>query len=285
MSDYISLHGNAIPVVYSGNKRIFHGLALAALSVVKRCSRPVVIYILTMGLTDVDKRFTAITDRQAQALDAAIKTVNADSRVIKIDVSEVFRKELIKSKNLKNNYTPYAMLRLLMDSFDLPDRVIYMDIDTMACSDISELYDIDIKNYEFAATLDKVGHIYVRPKYCNSGVLYMNLEKMRETRLLERARQKVIKRKMFMPDQSALNFLAKSKLILPYRFNEQRNIKEDTVIKHFCRYFKWFGPFFKLKNIKQWEREKVHEILQIHDFDDIYELYDGLDKIYDLDGD
>ncbi len=270
----------AISVVYSGNKKIYEGLVLSALSVASKSARPVKVHVLTMELTDVDERYTAITEEQTIKLDKALKTVNPANEAIRLDVSEYFRRELLNSKNLKNNFTPYAMLRLLMDFCDLPDRVVYLDVDTMCCSDLGQLFDINIDNYEFAAALDKVGHIYVRPKYCNSGVLYMNMKRMRETGLFVCAREKVNKKKLFMPDQSALNFLCKSKLILPYRFNEQRKIKEDTVVKHFCRYFKWFGPFFKLKNVKQWQRDDVHNVLKIYDFDYIYELYDKLDEIY-----
>ena len=108
----------------------------------------------------------------------------------------------------------------------------------------------------------------------------LNFENIKKSGLFVKARKRVNKRKMFMPDQSALNFLAKRKLILPYKFNEQRTIKSDTVIKHFCQGFKWYGPFFRLYNYKQWHIKEVHEKLGIHDFDRIYEKYDELDKIY-----
>lgn len=271
-----------VPIVYSANKKVSEGVILSALSVAYRCSRPVRVYVLTMDLPEMDARYTSIAEETVKKLDGALKTVNGLNEAVRVDVTELFKRELSDSKNLKSKFTPYAMLRLLVDLLDMPDRAIYLDVDTMCCSDISLLYDIDIEDYEFAAVLDKVGHIYVRPRYCNTGVLYCNLKNVRETRLFERARQMVRKRKLFMPDQSSLNFLVKKKLILPYRFNEQRQIKEDTVIKHLCRYFKWYGPFFRLKNVKQWERDKVHEVLGITTFDDIYELYDKLDKIYDF---
>ena len=38
---------------------------------------------------------------------------------------------------------------------------------------------------------------------------------------------------MIMPDQSALDRLTSSKLLLPRKFNEQRSLRKDTVIKHF----------------------------------------------------
>ena len=38
---------------------------------------------------------------------------------------------------------------------------------------------------------------------------------------------------MIMPDQTALHKLGKRRLYLPRRFNEQRGLREDTVVKHF----------------------------------------------------
>ena len=79
-----------------------------------------------------------------------------------------------------------------------------------------------------------------------------------------------------MPDQSALNMLSVAKLVLPYRFNEQRSIKPDTVFKHFCKGFRWRGPILTTYNIKQWQREKVHQELGIHDFDGVYARFDEI---------
>ena len=48
---------------------------------------------------------------------------------------------------------------------------------------MSQLFDIDISEYEFAAVLDKVGHIWVRYDYCNSGVLLLNFENIKKSGL------------------------------------------------------------------------------------------------------
>ena len=91
----------------------------------------------------------------------------------------------------------------------------------------------------------------------------------------------MLTRRMIMPDQSALHRLGKRRMYLPRRFNEQRDIRDDTVIKHFCRGIRWL-PFFHIYDIKQWEREKVHKSLKIAFFDDLYEEYDRLAERCDL---
>lgn len=273
---------SVISVAYGADRKIFGGVVLSALSLCAKTSRPLKFHIVTMDISDVDDKFKPVTDGQIKALDEVVKEFNPESSAVKCDVSDAFRRELINSKNLKNNFTPFAMVRLLLDYCNVPSKILYLDVDTMCCGDIAQLFDMDISAYEFAAALDRVGHIWVRPRYCNSGVMLMNMERIRETSLLVRARKYVNNRKLFMPDQSALNFLVKRKLVIPRRFNEQRKIANDTVVKHFCQYFKWYGPFFRLKNVKQWEVEKVHNILGIHDFDDIYGIYDRLDKKYNF---
>lgn len=283
LTKYEVIESNSnIPVCYSGNKKVFHGIVLSVLSMIKKTERSVTVYIMTMDLTHLNPNFTAITQKQADVLDKIVKEYNHESCVKLIDHTKEFIEKFSKSKNLKTGFTPYTISRLLLDLYDVPEKIIYIDVDTMCCSDIGKLYDINLEGWEFAAALDVVGCHWVRPTYCNAGVLLLNFKEINKTGLFEKARKYVCKRKLFMPDQSALNFNAKKKMILPKKFNEQRDIKEDTVVKHFCQGFIWYGPFFKLYNYKQWDRENVHNKLNIHDFDDIYEIYDKLDEKYDF---
>lgn len=271
-----------IPICYCSNSKIFHGIVLSTLSILKHTKDSITVYLLTMDLKNLNENFNPISDVQANALDKIVKEYNQENKVILLDVTEKFLAEFSKCKNLKTGYTPYALTRVLSDILDIPSKIIYLDVDTMCCSDISQLYEVDIDGWELAMVKDIMGKFWVRYDYCNSGVLLLNLDEIRKTGLFVNVRERVNNRKMIMPDQSAINFLAKKKKILPYKFNEQRAIKEDTVIKHFCRGMKWYGPFFKVYNYKQWEREKLHKKLKIFDFDDIFELYDKLDEKYNL---
>ncbi len=267
---------NRIPICYCGNKRIFGGIFMSALSVLEHTESALDIILLTMDLSDKDPRFLPFTNEQAKLLERVLREKNPDSRVKIYDVGEYQEKYFSKGKNNKNGYTPYASIRLFLDLLDVPEKIIYLDADIMCASDVGEYYNIDIAEYEFAATLDIVGRRFFRGKYCNSGVLLLNMPKIRETGLFERARELVCKRWMMMPDQSAIHKSASKKLVLPYRFNEQREMKPDTVFKHFCMGYRWRGPILTSYNYKQWHRDKVHGILGIHEFDVIYEKYDAL---------
>lgn len=265
-----------IPVCYCGNRRIFGGIFMSVLSIAKKTESALDIILLTMDLHEDNETWLPFTEEQRVLMENTLKGYNPDSRVSIIDVTDLQKEHLSRGKNNKNAYTPYASIRLFLDLLDVPEKIVYLDADVMCCGNIEEYYDIDVSEYEFGATLDVVGHNFFPYEYCNSGVLLLNMPKIRETGLFAKARRRVCKRWMMMPDQSALNFLCVAKLVLPYRFNEQRAIKEDTVFKHFCMGFKRRGIIITSYNYKQWHRAEVHEKLGIHDFDGIYEEYDRI---------
>ena len=149
---------------------------------------------------------------------------------------------------------------------------MYLDADIVCYGDLNELYNRDIADYEFAASLDYFGKWFIDYKYINSGVLLMNLKKLRENDSLRKCREMCVEKKMLLPDQTALNKCCEQKLYLPRKYNEQKERKEDTVVRHFSKTIK-FIPYFKTINIKPWEIEKIHDVYKIHDFDDVIEKY------------
>lgn len=282
MYERVSMQENTISVCYSGNKRVFPGLLLSVLSLAKFTDRPLHVYALTMDLHEVDPSFMPFSEEQIAVLDAVLKEKNPESTAIRIDVSDKFRAELVDGKNTENFYTPYTLLRLYMDGFEMfPDKIVYLDIDTMCASDIGQLYDVDLGDAEYGAVLDHMGKFWINRHYCNAGVLLLNLARIRETKLFSRAREYVYTHKMMMPDQTALHRLCTKRVYLPRRFNEQRDLRDDTVVKHFCRGIRWV-PFFHIYNYKQWERDKVHKKLKIFYFDDLYEKFDALAAEHDI---
>ena len=269
-----------IKVVYSGNSMVFKGIFLSCMSMIKNCKEPLKIYILSMDLTEQNPCFRIITSEQIAALNKILKSVNEESEAVLFDVGNIYNELFKNTKNKNTEYTPYCLNRLFIDLIeDIDGKVIYMDVDTMLVGDIKSLYDVSIDGYEFGAALDFMGKFWISPTYTNSGIMLINVDEVRRTGMMEKCRKLIQTKWMKMPDQTALNKSVLRKKYIDGRFNEQRDIKEDTVVKHFCKGIKW-TPFFHIYNIKQWETERVHRILKIHDFDDIYEKYAKLIKIY-----
>ncbi len=263
-----------INVCYCCNRRIFHGVVLSAISVAMRASDALTIYLLTMDLTDVGESFSPITGEQADVLEKILKNYNEASEVKLTDCTDLYRKNMLGGKNESSGYTPYMFLRLFLDRIEgMPSKMLYLDADVMALADIAELYDIDVNDVELAAVLDKVGHFWITEQYFNSGVLLLNLDKIRESGLFKKCVDFCRERKLIMCDQSALNKFVTDKKILPYKYNEQRDIQEDTVIKHFCKGFIWY-------DFKQWERETVKKKFGDDIFKEEYEAFDRFDEMY-----
>lgn len=273
-----------IHVCYCGNKKIFHGMLLSALSLAMRTKRPLHLYILSMDLHEQDPSYLPFSQNQMDILNEALRKFNADSCAEQRDLRDLYLKMQKHNKNAHNMYTPYAQLRLYLTELEnIPDKILYLDVDTMCMKDVGELYDIDISDYEYGAVIDNIGRVWTDKHYCNSGVLLLNLPKIRQTHLFERVRQRICEKWMWMPDQSALHELGSERLYLPRKFNEQsRKLRDDTVIKHFCKGIKVYLFLPLPYNVKQWERKKVHKKLKYFCFDDIYQKYDEIAKKYNI---
>ncbi len=264
-------------LLYCGNDKTENGLLLSILSFLKNTEEPLQIYVLTMSLNLGKTIYFPISQAFASDMDELVKQTNSANFVSLIDVTESFYREL-PVKNLSTRFTPYCMLRLFADEVpELPEKILYLDNDVLCRKNCRELYHQDISEYEFAGVLDHYGRWFFRRNllhfdYQNSGVLLFNLKKIRDTGLFCKCRKLCKKKRMFMPDQSALNKFARYKKTLPRRFNEQRKLRKNTVLQHFTTSFRFF-PWVHTMTVKPWEIEKVHRLLKLHEYDDLYGEY------------
>ncbi len=266
---------SAIPLLYAGNSRAFDGMVISLLSVVKYHHGPLEVHLFTMDMREVNAAFAPLTEAHRAYLEDLCREVNPMSVVILTDVGEHYRNTLLHGKNQDNQYTPYSFLRLYADRVEgLPDKLLYLDTDTVLCDDIAKLYGQDIGDAEFAAVRDRYGCVFLGINYLNSGVLLMNLPRIRETRLFQRALEACARRKIFLPDQTTINRMAKKRKILPRRFNEQKRERADTVVRHFSMTIRWL-PFFRTQNIKPWHIDRVHSVLKTTAFDDLLTDYEA----------
>ena len=252
-----------------GNGKVFDGALTELISITNKTKEAVNCYIFTADLTRIKPEYTAIEDRQVEFLDEVIKTKNPENKVQKVDVTELYEQEFGRCKNENAYCTPYTLLRLLADLVpDMPDKLLYLDIDMMAAQDISELYNTDVTDYEYAAVKEKYGHWFLYWDYINAGMLLFNMNKVRETGLLKKSRELIRNKKMLFADQDAVYGATTKKLLLPRKFNEQGSFRrKDTVICHFCKRLILY-PYPLIENYKQWNIEEVHKLLRCHVFDD-----------------
>lgn len=261
-----------INLLYCGNDYAFDGIVTSLLSVTKHCQRPLDVYVFTMDLSSKNPQWKPLNQNHVAVFDEILHHANKNSRTILVDMTQSYLAELDGNVNEATSYTPFALLRLLADKAQLPDKVLYLDTDTIAMKDITELWEQDITNYHFGAVLDHYGKVFISPKYVNSGVLLMNLAAMQCDRVLVRCRELIRTKKMLFHDQSSLNKVSRGHIkYLPNKYNDQKILHKTTVIRHFAKTIVWV-PYFHTRNIKPWNEQMLHKY-RIHYVDDILADY------------
>ena len=160
------------------------------------------------------------------------------------------------------------------------DKIVYSDVDIVVQDDISELFDIDLTDKYLAAFLDpvlkystkEIEHLspeYVeklKDSYFGSGILVMNLQKIRQDNLEEKMiaviRDDTIVKKF--PDQDVLNIVCENKVAylplnyvgLPYLLGY---LKRPDFVSHYSRdelYDSIINPkILHFAAFKPWNRE------------------------------
>ena len=258
-----------INLLLCGNKKVFDGALTELISITNRTKESINCYIFTMDASRIKPEYVPIENKQIDFLNKVIQKKNKENKVTKVDVTNLYEQEFLNCKNESAYCTPYTLLRLLADMVpNIPDKLLYLDIDMMIGDDLSKLYNIDVSEYEYAAVKEKYGSIFIRPDYINAGMLLMNMKKIKETKLLEKARNLIKSKKMLFADQDAIFRSTSKKMLIPRKYNEQSKFnRKDTVVCHFCKRMLWF-PYPHTENYKQWNVEQVHTVLKCHAFDE-----------------
>ncbi len=264
-------------LLYCGDKNIEDGLYISILSFLKNIEEELNIYVLTINMQNEKYDIKGISDSTIDFLDRRVKVNNPSSFVKKLDITRLFEEE-IPLINMDTRFTPCCMLRLFADEIEeLPDRILYLDNDVVCRKNCLGFYSQDISDFEMVGVLDHYGKWFFKNNtfkfdYLNSGVLLLNLRKIKETNLFKDARKLCQDKKMFMPDQSALNKLSKHKKIVDRKYNEQRKLQKDTILQHFTTSFR-FLPWIHTVTIKPWNVEELQSKLKINEYDDIIQEY------------
>ncbi len=271
-------------ILFCGDGRIADGVLIATLSLLENTSEDVDVFILTASFEHEGKKYGGLSPDFARFLRDDVCKGRCGVRLF--DITPLFEAEPPKA-NMDTRFTPCCMLRLYADLVaELPDKLLYLDNDVVCRRDPAEFYGQDVEKYELAGVLDYYGSWFFRsrpakPKrdYLNSGVLLLNMKKIRETGLFAACRARCESEKMFMPDQTAINKLVRFRKICPRRFNEQRRTRPDTVFRHFTTTFRLF-PKFRTVTVKPWDVDRMHTVLSEHGFDSLLNDFLGYKALY-----
>ena len=264
-----------INILFCGNDGVFDGMLTCALSILRRTEtrEPFSFCVFTMDVSRIKDNYVPISDEKMSFFTDVIKQYNPENTAKKIDVTELYEAEFKGCPNEGAYCSPYTLIRLFADKVDeMPDKVLYLDIDIMFNRDVRLLYDVNVEDYEYAAARDHYGKYLISPNYVNAGVLLFNLRRMKETGLLEKARALIKTKKLTFADQSAIIRSTTKKKMLPQKFNDQKFLHKNTVVRHFSKRLFWL-PYPHTDNIKQWHVSRVHKVFGYYCFDDVLYEY------------
>ena len=160
-----------INLLLCGNGKVFDGALTELISITNRTKEAIRCYIFTAKLTRIKPEYTAISEEQIEFLDKVIKRKNSENQVVRIDVTEIYEKQFKNCANEGAYCTPYTLLRLLIDEIpNIPDKILYLDIDMMIGDDISKLYN-NCRKINSKKHIQEAGGSPARSRHCKRGAL------------------------------------------------------------------------------------------------------------------
>lgn len=244
-----------INVFYCTDNKLFSQQVISLLSLAQTCSDAVNVINLTVEIPEYAPKGRKTSVEQDELCNKILKKYNPQSSFRSIDVSDLMRKYLWGGPNMNNKYySYYVVVRLLADLVpEIPDKVLYLDSDTIICKDIKPFYDMDVSKYEVTGRRD----LFFPCKYIQSGVMLLNMKLIRARGSFAKARHLCVSKKYICYiDMSAMNKACKSKKLVRRIYNRYQYSK-SAVIHHVCATRESnFPPFTK----KWWHRIKIDEV-------------------------
>ena len=241
-------------LLYCGNDDAYEEILLSLLSVMRHTKRRLGVYLLTA----IIDRYDGAPMKQAKAeyLSALLRGRGDGSYLVFKDMTDVYEEAFGDMDSVALQADPYFLIRLLADKANLPQRILYLDCDTVAAGDVGQIFDHDLCGLPFGAAGECFASGIPLPGVFNFGVLLFDMDAAVREGIFQRARDALKGRKHILSVGLSDAFLKTKRARLPRRFNEQKGLREDTVLRHFATTLSFF-PYPHLKKHKSFERQKL----------------------------
>lgn len=228
-----------ISIVLASNNNYAPFVATTMYSILENTDSFIEFYILDDGISNNNKK----------------KIIQSNKRFhhFSIEFIDMGKFCLGRFPNMKH-YSTSCFARYFIPEV-LPDKtkVLYLDVDIIAVNDIKKLYDQDLEGYPLGAVpedfyecnyLELKNKIYPAykdgSKYFNSGVLLMDIQKLRGGNYVGNLVDKTIELENLLncPDQDVFNIVFENNYkVLDYRFNAQIDLLHSVEKPHSDRIF------------------------------------------------
>lgn len=273
-------------------------VAITSLLLNTKTNKNIDIYILNDGSLSRKNRYKI----------SSLSSFKSGTQITFLDVNKSLFKDfpiLTETHFTEAIYYRYIIPNLLNNL----SKVIYLDSDIIFKADINDLYIYNLQNNYIAAVQDIIGRenqkrleLNSGKYYCNSGILLMNLDSLRENNIPEKLQDWTIANKdsVKWPDQDAINVVLEDKILylgLAWNFQyflddsemdfnpeEFERAKQNPKIVHYIGYIKpWEGKikrmygdlYFKYLKLTPYKNYKIIYFLKLLK----YQLLDNLFSI------
>lgn len=207
---------NVVPVFYAADNNYlpYLGVALAALRESGNAENYYKVHVLYFGTLGEDKEKILAMQRE----NFSVEFYDMTEKIAQIE-------HLI---HCRDYYTCAIYFRLFIpDTFPQYDKAVYLDCDTIILNDVAKLYERELGDNLVGAVADQAVAAtpafcdYVKyalgiapEKYFNSGVLTLNLKKLREMNFYSAFFNLLASYRFTVaPDQDCLNILCKDRVL------------------------------------------------------------------------
>lgn len=167
-----------------------------------------------------------------------------DKRIEFININKT--KEYVKdtSPNYNTKYSKLSYIRCYFSKILKEDKILYLDVDTLVVDNIEELWNIDMEDnvligiHEGGEWNKHLCTYGLDDKYINSGVLVMDLCKIRQERLDDSMIYLLNNNFYYFPDQDVINLVCRNRIkYVDNRYNssETTGFRDDAKILHYIR--------------------------------------------------
>ena len=151
-----------------------------------------------------------------------------------------------KGVNAGTYFSYMALLRVQIADIVPEDKVIYLDVDTVVCEDLTPLWETDMTGKWWGAVKER--QTWYRPfgtDYYNNGVSIYNLKQMREDGIVPIMIKELETVKYRFVEQDVMNkYCVPDKVVsLPVRYNESNccGMTDNPAIVHYAGSSSWFN--------------------------------------------
>lgn len=151
-----------------------------------------------------------------------------------------------KGVNADTHFSYMSLLRVQLANIVPEDKVVYLDVDTVVCDDISPLWEVDMTGKWWGAV--KESQTWYRPfgkDYYNNGVSIYNLKQMRCDGIVPIMVKELETVKHRFVEQDVMNkYCVPDKVVsLPVRYNESNccGMTDNPAIVHYAGLNSWYN--------------------------------------------